>query len=853
MGSAITDVVDWLGAAFDWLGDLLDPTGEILTKIWPPVLAIIATVALLRIVRWLLLFWRGRTPRVQISSFTWAMSADSGHESTWVTSLFREQLAALRLDGLDPLPERAPGAPLVEIVEGVGQGVSRDVASAAGRIFKAVWPDSAYEVWATLRPREGSGGRISVQLIERRRGNRTLLNVALEEASWESGARAAAMAVAGALYPRVRKRDRGPWTQWTRPVPLSLMNHYYSAREHEEAHRLEQALDAYHHALDEDPLNPNLRLKIAMLQERLALYLDAWVTYEAIVGEADRKVWRGPDRRVYLLALYRLAVMLSNGLVAAQWVKGSAIKKQKQTRRDRERQDRRDELISALKCDPTFSEGLHLSPNEFPKPLKRATSAVLRRGRSKLLLSLLRTIDHDASKPSESLKPFKQRTESGVRERRIEVVLQILGLRRLEQLQGRQRSLRRRAEFTRPAIRTSKLLVRTRIAASLESQVERRYRGKKNLAERDRWIGEIREAHRAMTRRWPFPATGWWRRTMRHLAIRRHLAHWREDAWQLYYNAACAVASLLRDESVVHNHNKERRVIKRLQALKEGVEQPAIVRQAIALLEKYAHRAGSQRIASQADWVVIDDADLGGLRDKDEFKLWASHHLPRTLPKGLSSRKADVKRFTLRVMHEGAEVFAAAWRIRASQARPDANEVASWWRFEERIWSALGKASREHLSWQARLDWLGLLEEWIESAAFECDLDFSHEARGASAADSMSEGLFDALAELAGKPGSNGSAPAENSVLAWADARSQEVRAAHENGEDRADQRGELRLETERAEALRAHKVWARLAEALEVELDDSREGDSDEELQARMESVRIELKDRGDDGESTG
>ncbi|HVQ58412.1 MAG TPA: hypothetical protein VMS60_05830 [Solirubrobacterales bacterium] len=844
VGSAISDTAEWLRGAVVSFWNGLDRVWEILADLWPPVAAVIVTVALLRIIRWVLLLWRGRKPRVQISSFAWAKSGDADSESAWVTSLFREQLAALRLDGLDPLPERAPGAPLVEIVEGVGQGVSRDIASAAGRILKAAWPDSAYEVWATLRPREGTGGRISVQLIERRRGNRTLLNVALEEASWESGARAAAMAVAGALYPEVRKRDRGPWTQWKRPVPLTLMNHYHSAREHEEAHRLEQALDAYHSALDEDPLNPNLRLKIAMLQERLELYLDAWVTYEAIVGEANHEVWRGPDRRVYLLALYRLAVMLSNGRVAKQWVKGAASAKDSGNLRNQERHKRREELLIALECDPMFAAGRHLSPNELPDRLKRAASSVITSFRSNFLLSLLRTIDHDATKPQDSLEAFRAETEDTERERRIEAVLQILSLRRLEQLEGWQRTWTRRPEFPRPAIRTSKLLVRTRIAASLESQVRRRFAREQNAAEQDRLIGEIREAHRALTKRWPFP-TSWWREAIRHFAPRRYLSNRREDAWQLYYNAACATASLLRDDSVVHSHKEEHRTDGRFRALKAGIGKDDITRQAISLLEEYAHHAGSQRVAAQADWVAIDDADLRGIRGEDEFKLWASHHLPRTLPKGLSSRKADVKRFTLRVMHEGAEVFAAAWRVRASQTCPDASEVARWWRFEAKVWSALGKASREHLSWQERLVWLGLLEEWLGSAEVKRELDFSHEARGTGAADSMSEGLFDALAELAGDPGSNGSGPDRASVLAWADRRARQVRAARENGEDRADESGELRVERERAEALRAAKLWTRLAEALEVELDGSCEADSDEQLRKRMETVRVELSSR--------
>jgi hypothetical protein len=575
--NAIEEVLDWIVSAIDWLGRLLDPVSEILSQVWPPVLAGIAVIVLLRTVRWLLLLWRGRTPRIQISNFAWAMSDDASREATWVTSLFREQLAALRLDALDPLPERAPGAPLVEIVEGVGQGVGRDIGAAAARLFRAAWPDSAYEVWGTLRPREGGGGRISVQLIERRRGNRTLLNVALEQASWEDGAREAAMAVAGALYPAVRRRDRGPWTQWKRTVPRDLMGHYHAARRYEEENRLEQALDEYHAALDQDPLNPNLRLKIAMLQERLELYLDAWVTYEAIVDEADRRAWRGPDRRAYLLALYRLPVMLSNGRVAAQWVKGTCVGEEEGTRRDQERHERRDELLRSLESSPLFySSKLSLSPNELHVRLTRAVSTLITRFPSSFLLSVLHTIDVEANEPSDALEAFRQGDESVQRERRIEAVLQILSLRRLEELEAairilpfgphkgeahfQRHALRqrlRRPEFARSAVRTSKLLVRMRIAASLESQVEDRHAASASFASRDKWIEEIRMGHRNLTKRWPFPAAGRWRRAIHVLAPRRRWANRREDSWQIHYNAACTAASVLRPDSVLRNFERE--------------------------------------------------------------------------------------------------------------------------------------------------------------------------------------------------------------------------------------------------------------------------------------------------------
>src|SRR5215204_576069 len=111
---AVADAIQFLLDAVGWIWTaVVLPVAQILDRVWALLLAGVAVVVLLRALRWLLLLWRGRTPRVQISPFAWTTSEEGERESAWVTSLFREQLAALRLDALDPLPERAPGAQLV--------------------------------------------------------------------------------------------------------------------------------------------------------------------------------------------------------------------------------------------------------------------------------------------------------------------------------------------------------------------------------------------------------------------------------------------------------------------------------------------------------------------------------------------------------------------------------------------------------------------------------------------------------------------------------------------------------------------------------------------------------------------
>jgi hypothetical protein len=892
---AADDATAWLwtaaGDTLGWIGDRLADTAGILTALWPPILAGIAAIVVLRTVRLLLLLWRGRTPRVQISNFAWATSDNADREATWVTSLFREQLAALRLDALDPLPDRAPGAPLVEIVEGVGQGLGRlDLGKAIGRLFRAVWPDSAYEVWGTLRPREGGkGGRISVQLIERRRGNRTLLNVALEQGSWQEGAEEAAMAVAGALYPRVRKRDRGPWTMWNETVPRQLMSDYHAGRRYEEENRPEHALAAYHAALEQDPLNPNLRLKIAMLQERLELNLDAWVTYQAVASERDKRTWRGPDRRVHMLAVYRLAVMLSNGRVAEQWVKHSAVAKGQGTRRDDERRKRREELLVSLECDSLLTK----TPKAFVRssdPLEWAKSLRIVNFSAGDLLLMVREIDSEIADIESLTGLFGAEGDDDRRKPKIDAVLQILALQWLEELDAWSRTRPperpwqwrewwihrpvarrwlRRGEFSRAAIRTSKLLVRIRLAASLENMAERcRETNQMTAAERDRWKTEIRDAYRVLTMRWPFPPFTPWRWAMQFLAPRRRWSRPRDDAWQLHYNAACVAAAVLRDDSVpsvaaregIWPEDEDESLFERLkrEAKEMATRDPLtklrpthpkigprrVIKGAIAQLEEYAYRAGSHRVAAQVDWLAIDDPDLRGLRKTDEFKLWASHHLPGNVPVGLPSRKADVKRFMARVLHQGACAFAESWWERTSPGPRPASEVNGWWQVEEEIWQLLSEVCREHLSWQQRRDWLDRLREWLQETGFEDKIDFSHEARGVAAADSLPEELFDMLAGLAGAPDDaqeSGAPPDRAVVLGWVKKRTEHVRAAIERGERRAGFNGRLRAEVERDEALRAARIWTQLAETLEEEL--NRHPPNLDQDEHRSEEEKAELK----------
>jgi hypothetical protein len=817
-----------------WLSDRADSLGRLVNTLIPPLIVGIAVVGLVVLVRYVRLRLRGKSPRVQVTQFDWAAADQQDREATWVTSLFREELGALRLDTLDPLPERAPGAPLVQIVEGIGQGVGGklDLSKAIGRLYRAALPDSAYEVWGTARPCGTGRGRLSVQLVDGRR--RTLVSVSLDDDEWENSARQAAMAVAGALYPRVRSRHKGPWGHWDKAVPRELIDAYHEARKHEKANRLEEAMGAYHRALRGDPLNPHLKLKIAMLQERLALHLDACVTYRAIIDPRERKAWKGPNRKAHVIAVYRLAILLGNGLIAEQCVTSDYSRRP--TQRDRERRELRDKVVLALKHDSILTQGL----SRGEKPAERGYSTAS----GKELLKTLRESDENKGKEKRKTwienrfgRPGGRTREERIRQ--INELLEIISLRWLEELSAwvrftpplrnreerREWAIRRppwkrllrRREFSANALKVSALLVRTRIAASTARRIQAEGGDREKM---DRCLAE----HRQLLDTWPFKSelADWSDRL--DLLGRRWDAR-RSDIWQLHYNAACAVSSVLLKGSLLRradprgNRDRATRTAER-RALPKGMTEAKLIRRAVAELEEYAQRAKSHRVAAQVDWVAIDDPDLAGLAKTDEFKLWASHHLPIRLPPERPQRSTDVSRYTVRIVLRGAEAFAGLWRQRAASPDASTEEFVAWWHQEQDAWLRLREVCHERRSWRCRLEALQALQKWLRTEGRPERVDFGHEERSrTAAATTVSQELFTEIIALVGVEGAaNGSRGPQQTLLPWLRERALSARQA-ERGGATGNGRKSLDPRVERQEALKIAYIWELLTEVLRCEL----------------------------------
>jgi hypothetical protein len=821
----------------------------LLVKAGEIVLVVIAVTILLIVARYLALRWRARTPRVQLSSVTQATPEAEEEEvdPLWVESLLREQLSDLRLTTADALPEASSGAPLMEIVEGIGEGIGdkSTLGNALGRLYRAVFPEAAYEVSATLRPSAASGGAVSVQVVDRTRRNPTYVNTARNDASWQEAARSAAAAVAGALYPQVAAHHRGPWTHWREPVPADLVILHDDARRHEDENQLDQAMGTYHRALDRDPLNPNLRLKIAMLEERLELDLSAWATYRAIADETHRDSWKGADRRVRLLALYRLAILVGRKRVASRWVSDP---------QDSTELEHREELRDALRTDRHLTRGSWWA--SFPRLAKRFPVAFTTTSSTRLLDDLGRPkaqeedgfvsiADAKANRGQwlgEQLRKHDDEKED-VAEKRIRDLLEIVSLARLEQLDARLRRkppwrpwrwpewwryrpaahrVLSRREFSLSAVRVSKLIARIRIVAS----------ARERLAGDEPARGRAVGARDRLVRRWPFWPT-LWRWPARLLRPRHRLADRRDDAWQFHYNAACAVSRAIRDE--VQLGASKTRSRSEANLIEAGLKQ----------LEEYVHRAGSDQVRAQADWVAREDDDLIALRETEEYVRWANHHLP-DLPADdeQSESQIDPTRMAARIAYAGAKAFAVCWKARAEVARPEVELSAIWWREERVAWEVLDRIFATPECWRERWNGIEALQSCLRAGGRSEPIDAAYRP-----ADSRASGdLGKLLLGLRGESEEAGWAPDADfrMIGLWAQQRAETAHAAREQAATNGHPR--LRSRLEQREALRANRIWRWLGDALEAELDEVRNHTPGRRLRECLASIGHEISPQNGD-----
>jgi hypothetical protein len=141
--------------------------------------------------------------------------------------------------------------------------------------------------------------------------------------------------------------------------------------------------------------------------------------------------------------------------------------------------------------------------------------------------------------------------------------------------------------------------------------------------------------------------------------------------WHEHYNAACAYALPLHDQSLT------------------GVGK--LAERAVERLEQATARADSDYIASRRDWVLSEDPDLKGLRGWHKFQEFQLLYLPSDAP--LTSRPRNVQqlensRYVRDLVLATAERWWETWRGR-SGPRPDIPTVREWFDAEQVAWDQL--------------------------------------------------------------------------------------------------------------------------------------------------------------------
>ena len=338
---------------FPKLGDRIEATLSQSTV--AVVLAAGLLVLLIASVRGARLRWLARRPGpVDVAELKGAGPLPDGLTER-LTLRLRERLAELHFAIPGPQPGMAPPTDFVALI-GSATHDSKTILAAAAGLLRVAWPTRAYQLQATLvhDARHGCGVNVQVVMLPAT----TTPPTTCWAPSWEMAIDHAANHAAAFILPRTRLSRRGPWTAWHgHALPPLLLDAYERAAVYTHERRYDEALREYYCALELDPKNLEVRLRIGFIQEKLGLALDALATYQALCDMncespapgARRSTARSivrTRRRSQKLAVYRRAVLLGSAeSLSEQWCAAPGAEGQ---RRDDQRRAHRERLRPAL-------------------------------------------------------------------------------------------------------------------------------------------------------------------------------------------------------------------------------------------------------------------------------------------------------------------------------------------------------------------------------------------------------------------------------------------------------------------------------------------------------------------------
>ena len=296
-------------------------------------------------VRHLILHWLAWSPgRIEVAPFTAGTPLTDANVER-LTLTFRQRLMSLHLQSPDPVPGAGADGDFLDVLGRNGMDVRNPLATLIG-LLRAAKPTHAYEVRGVLLERSEMP-RYGVVVRVLRVPSEGTVPVTAWGDTWELALRQAADEATAIILPQTRL-CRAPWAAWRGKVmPTGLLHQFEQGTRLERARRYDEALAAYWRAVELDPLNMVLRLRVGQLQERLGLFLDALATYWGMsVTSPPPKPWnrlrgrpgRRERRRALLSARYRRNVLLGGRVLADQWV---CVPGADETRRDAQRRQLR--------------------------------------------------------------------------------------------------------------------------------------------------------------------------------------------------------------------------------------------------------------------------------------------------------------------------------------------------------------------------------------------------------------------------------------------------------------------------------------------------------------------------------
>ena len=621
-----------------------------------------------------------------------------------LTLRFRRRLADLHLATPGPQPGIAPGTDFVELIGSAALDPKNPFATVAG-LLRVAWPSQAYQVQATLVEHPDRGCGVSVQVVMM--PATTTPPTTCWAQSWETAIDRAANHAAAFILPRTRVGRRPPWTAWHGYVLLpELLDAYERAALYSRDRRYDEALREYYAALEFDPKNLDVRLRIGFIQEKLGLALDALMTYQAICDmtcacrmprtrRSTRRILLTARRRSQAIARYRRAVLLGSAEgLSKQWC--APPDPSEGGRRDEQRRACRDRLRPTLTdlCKHRYGE----------------TVAARCRTLEQLLAD-----DPDEDKDKDNHNNNKDNDERERRRQMLSEVFQLTAHAELRELRDElPRELRAgdQSSLTPAAVTLSKLCVELRVLCTRRALGETDDQEPPTLDTLQTWCSKAGVTRRA--------------------------------SWSEHYSAA-SLYSLAIGARADFNRDADPDATREVDELAET---------AVDELKHAIESADSLYVASRRAWLVSEDPDLEALRCHRLFQRFEATYFPSpnaTLLRPRGAHLWEVVEYVHQLLDTCAACQEDIWRRRLLTAGTDTEQgdLTSWLREEATAWAVLSEVASNCEHWQTRLKLLEHLENCVAQARFNVALGYPDFASVAPQGKPLDHAIRDAHRGLA--------------------------------------------------------------------------------------------------------